>query len=112
MAHHVIDQFYNKGHFAWWNVLTHYNVVINRNVLADLLWGAIGPPRINREWRTSNVISLLRSMRSSEDFSTMPILSDALMDAGCDDSNLLMRLREASYFSLGDWLFKVTGLIG
>lgn len=112
MGRTVVNQFYNKGNFGWWSIIHSANSEIDRSVLADLLLGAIGPPRINPEWRTSSVMSLLKGIRAEEDFSLMPIIGDALQDAGCDDAHLINRLREAHYFSLGDWLFKATGLIG
>ena len=42
-------------------------------------------------WRTDTVVLLARRMYESRDFSAMPILADALQEAGCDDSNTLHR---------------------
>lgn len=44
-------------------------------------------------WRTSTVIDLCEEMRKSKDFSLLPILHDALMDAGFDDEEFLERLK-------------------
>lgn len=45
-------------------------------------------------WRTSTVVELCVGMREAQDFSALPILADALQDAGCPEGeNLLARLR-------------------
>ena len=45
------------------------------------------------EWRTSTVVQLCQSMRETQDYSALPILADALEDAGCDDEKMLGELR-------------------
>ena len=44
---------------------------------------------MNPEWRTSVVVALCRRMLYSREFDAMPILSDALQDAGCTDDEFL-----------------------
>jgi len=39
-------------------------------------------------------VSLARTMYESRDFGAMPILADALQDAGCDDTNILAHCRD------------------
>jgi hypothetical protein len=45
------------------------------------------------EWRTSAVVGMCESVRQSQDYSALPILADALEDAGCDDPAMLAALR-------------------
>lgn len=45
------------------------------------------------EWRTSTVVALCSEMRKTGDYSTTPMLADAMEDAGCDDGDLLSNLR-------------------
>lgn len=40
-------------------------------------------------WRSYTVLALCRRMLDTREFDTMPILSDALQDAGCSDDELL-----------------------
>jgi hypothetical protein len=47
-----------------------------------------------RDWRTADVASLVRGMRSTGDFGAMPILADALQDAGCDSEEWLALMRD------------------
>ncbi len=46
-------------------------------------------------WRTADVLSLARQMYDSRGFGTMPILADALQDAGCDNEDILSHCRNA-----------------
>jgi len=52
-------------------------------------------PTIKAEWRTPDVVALCVGMREAQDWSAMPILADALQDAGCPEGEeVLARLRE------------------
>ena len=56
-----------------------------RAVFGDLLDpGAFAP-----DWRTDTVLALARQARESGEFGAMPILADALQDAGCTSDVLL-----------------------
>ena len=44
-------------------------------------------------WRTSTVIGVCQRIRETGDYSALPILADALQDAGCDDEIALGQLR-------------------
>jgi hypothetical protein len=45
-------------------------------------------------WRTSTAVSLAGGMYGSRDFGAMPILADALQDAGCDNEDVLNHCRD------------------
>jgi len=65
-----------------------------------LAWEVAGNPfragLFNAELRTDTVLSLARGIHESGDFHAMPILADALQDAGCDDDGILDHCRQAS----------------
>ena len=62
-------------------------------------------PLLRDEWRTSTVAALARHMDESGDFSAVPILADALQDAGCDDDAMLARCRTPSgVHCRGNWV--------
>ena len=44
-------------------------------------------------WRTSTVVDLCQAMRETRDYSALPILADALQDAGYPDEEVLEQLR-------------------
>jgi hypothetical protein len=45
------------------------------------------------EWHTSTAVALARHVRESRDFAALPILADALQDAGCDNDDILGHCR-------------------
>ena len=51
---------------------------------------------INPAWRTTTVQQLCQTIRASQDYGLLPILADALQDAGCDDQVLLGQFRSAA----------------
>lgn len=51
------------------------------------LIGSTARPVFSRSWRTPTVLALARQMRKAQDLSSMPILADALEDAGCDNES-------------------------
>lgn len=52
------------------------------------------PPAIKPSWRTGTAVTLARTVYESRDFSAMPILADALQDAGCDNEDVLAHCRD------------------
>jgi hypothetical protein len=47
-----------------------------------------------QNWRTTTVMQLCQGMRETGDYFTLPILADALQDAGCTDEEMLRELRK------------------
>jgi hypothetical protein len=62
-------------------------------------------------WRTDTALALARQMYESRDFGAMPILADALQDAGCDSEDVLNHCRDTSATHYrGCWV--VDGVLG
>lgn len=57
--------------------------------LCDDIW-----ERVHPGWRTPDVMLLARGIDDEQAFERMPILADALQDAGCDYDELLNHLRD------------------
>jgi hypothetical protein len=51
--------------------------------------------QIEHSWLTSNVLSLAGSIKELQSFDTLPILADALQDAGCEHEYILDHLRKS-----------------
>ncbi len=56
------------------------------------------------EWRTDTAVLLARQMYESRDFGAMPILADALQDAGCDNADILTHCRKPGEHVRGCWV--------
>lgn len=49
---------------------------------------------IDPRWRTQTVLDLCEVMRRENDYARLPVLADALMDAGCDSEPLIAACRD------------------
>jgi hypothetical protein len=65
-------------------------------LLRDIFGNPFRPVHFSDSWRTDTAVSLARQMYESRDFSAMPILADALQDAGCESDNILSHCRDTS----------------
>jgi hypothetical protein len=57
-----------------------------------------------RRWRTSDVVGLARGIDADRAFDRLPLLADALMDAGCADEQVLAHCREPREHVRGCWV--------
>jgi hypothetical protein len=73
-------------------------------ILRDIFGNPFRPVTFASEWGTDTVVALARQMYESRDFSAMPILADALQDAGCEDENVLNHCREPGAHVRGCWI--------
>jgi hypothetical protein len=71
--------------------------------LRDLIGNPFRPPRYDPAWRTADVLALARAAYDSREFVALPILADALADAGCDDGDILGHLRGPGPHVRGCW---------
>jgi hypothetical protein len=55
-------------------------------------------------WLTSNVVGLARAIYDERVFDRMPILGDALEDAGCDNQDILNHCRQGGEHVRGCWV--------
>ena len=62
-------------------------------LVRDIFGNPFRPISIDPHWLTSNVIDLARTIYEEKAFERMPILADALMDAGCDHDDILNHCR-------------------
>lgn len=63
-------------------------------LLRDIFGNPFRPISFAPEWRTDTATALARQIYESRDFSAMPILADALQDAGCDSDDILNHCRD------------------
>jgi hypothetical protein len=57
-----------------------------------------------RHWCTDTALTLARTVYESREFSAMPILADALQDAGCDNDDILNHCRSDNPHVRGCWV--------
>jgi hypothetical protein len=76
----------------WTNEETNYGGICVR----DIFGNPFRPVNFESAWLTGTVVSLARQMYAAREFSAMPILADALQDAGCDNDDILNNCRDTS----------------
>jgi hypothetical protein len=59
----------------------------------DIFGNPFRPVTLDRSWLTPTVLALARSIYDERAFNRMPMLADALEDAGCTDPTILDHLR-------------------
>ena len=64
--------------------------------LRDIFGNPFRPITFSSEWRTNTAVTLARQMYESREFGAMPILADALQDAGCSEPAILDHCRDTS----------------
>ncbi len=77
-------------------------------IMRDVVGNPFRPVTFSPEWRTTTAVALARRMYRSRDFGAMPVLADALQDAGCDSADILGHCRGPGPHVRGCW---VTDLI-
>ncbi len=84
------------------------NVEVEHAVQAQLFKDVFGnpfqPPTFDPSWRTSTAAALASAMYESRNFDAMPILADALEDAGCDSTDVLAHCRGDGPHVRGCWV--------
>jgi hypothetical protein len=73
-------------------------------LLRDIFGNPFHPVIINPIWRTTNVIGIAQTIYSERRFDDMPILGDALEDAGCDNKDILEHCRSGGEHVRGCWV--------
>jgi hypothetical protein len=62
-------------------------------LLRDIFGNPFRPVAVDRSWLSGNVIALARTIYDDRAFARLPILADALEDAGCGNAELLSHCR-------------------
>ena len=73
-------------------------------LLRDVFGNPFKPVIFDPSWRTPTTMALARGVYESRDFSAMPVLADALEEAGCCDAMVLGHLRGEGPRVRGDWV--------
>jgi hypothetical protein len=76
-------------------------------VLRDIFGDVLYPVELSDSWRTWNdsiVINLAEAIYYDRDFARLPILADALEEAGCNNADILTHLRGPGPHVRGCWV--------
>ena len=73
-------------------------------LLRDIFGNPFRPITLDPRWLTSTVVDLAQAIYNERAFDRMPILSDALMDAGCDSEDIILHCRGDGPHVRGCWV--------
>lgn len=74
------------------------------DILRDIIGNPFRPIAIAPDWPTSTVLALAQGIYEEHAFDRMPILADALQDAGCDNAAVLDHCRGPGPHVRGCWV--------
>lgn len=74
------------------------------DIYRDVMGNPFRPVTFAPEWRTATAVALAAAMYESRDFAAMPILADALQDAGCELTEILDHCRGPGPHVRGCWV--------
>ena len=79
-------------------------------LLRDIFGNPFRPVAAEPRWLTSDVVALARGIYDDRAFDRLPILADALEEAGCDHPDVLSHCRGPGPHARGCWV--VDGVLG
>jgi hypothetical protein len=74
------------------------------NFLRDIFGNPFRPVAINDTWLTANVVGIAQAIYDDRAFERLPILADALEDAGCTSADILDHCRQPGEHVRGCWV--------
>jgi hypothetical protein len=74
------------------------------NLLRDIFGNPFRPVTLDPRWLSSTVLDLAHTLYDEPVFDRMPILADALMDAGCDSEEIINHCRGTGPHARGCWV--------
>jgi hypothetical protein len=73
-------------------------------LVRDCFGNPFRPVTLDPSWLTSTVVSLAEGIYADRAFDRLPILADALQDAGCDNPEVLDHCRAPGPHVRGCWV--------
>jgi len=97
-------------YFPFAGTTPYYRRISKEFHSVELLREVFGNPfraiQFEPDWLDRNVMGIARGMRATRDFSAMPVLADALQDAGCTHPHVLDHCRGPNEHVRGCWVIE------
>ena len=85
-------------------VLNSTRPKVYANLLRCILGNPFRPVTLDPAWRTSTVVALAKGIYDDRAFDRLPVLADALQDAGCENDDILNHCRGDGPHARGCWV--------
>jgi hypothetical protein len=101
-----LDDLEESAHHAAWLTVQLVDVEVAREQCRWMrdMHNPFRPVTLNPAWRTSNVTALAQAIYDDRASDRLPILADALKDAGCDNADILNHCRQPGVHVRGCWV--------
>src|SRR5262249_12788383 len=76
---------------------------VHTHLLRDIVGNPFRPVAVDSRWQPSTVLALAGGIYEDRAFDRLPILADALQDAGCENPDILTHLRDDGPHVRGCW---------
>jgi len=105
----VLDYYllnFSKEFYAWatWKPFHRDHRTVAISLIYDIMGHPYASPQFSPTWRTFATTGIASTIYEDHAFSTMPMLADALEEAGCDNSDILSHCRSKSPHVQGCWV--------
>src|SRR5262249_30909011 len=111
LADEVSDLLRGKPPGGWQTTPSHRDSDASRKDQIALLHDVFGDPFVSASfdpaWRTPEVMDLAESVAAEGALEDLPVLADALEDAGCSAQAVLSHLRQPGRHALGCWALEI-----
>ena len=87
-----------------WSSGKQEQLLFQVNILLDIFGNIFRPVNFDSRYGTSDVLGQARVIYEEHAFERLPILADALVDAGCDNEELLSHCRNGRLHHRGCWV--------
>ena len=87
----------------WVREATNRGAAAQARLFRELAGNPFRPVAFDPVWRTAAVVGLAEAVQADRAFDRLPILADALEDAGCDAGELLAHFRGPGVHARGCW---------
>lgn len=77
---------------------------VQTDILRDIFTNPFRPVTADPKWLTSTVVGLAQAVYDGRAFDLMPIVADALEEAGCDNTDVLSHCRQPGEHVRGCWV--------
>jgi len=96
--------FWDQRRGAAWPKALSYGMPTLAHVFRDVFGNPFRPAAIDQSWVSSTVTALAQAIYEDRAFDRLPILADALEDAGCTDTDILAHCRAGGKHARGCWV--------
>jgi hypothetical protein len=87
-----------------WTIDWQEALLVQPPLFREIFGNPFRPVVLDSSWLTSDVVALARGIYEERAFDRMPILGDALQDAGCENDDILAHCRGEGPHVRGCWV--------